>query len=190
MATIAAAENIVAQIREKARELLSSGQVELVIGYRRASDGVTARPAFVRRAEDADTLIFDQTCTHNLGKFILEYRGKSVAVVAKACDTFGINVLLQEKQIIREKVYIIGINCPGVVEVGFGRVRQELQYRCRICQEHAPAVYDFVVGEPIEEKPLDFDPYARVRELEALPAEERVAFWEKHFERCIRCYAC
>ena len=185
-----AVEKVGGQVREKARELLASGQVELVIGYRRASDGVTARPAFIRKAEDADKLIFDQTCTHNLGKYALEHRGKAIAIVAKACDTFGLNVLLQEKQLAREKLYIIGINCPGVMEVAFGRVGTELQYRCLICQEHAPAVHDYVAGDPVEEKPLNFDPYAKVKELESLSHQERVAFWEKQFGRCIRCYAC
>lgn len=184
------AEDIAQQIREKARELLASGQVEVVIGYQRASDGVTARPAFIRKAEDVDKLVFDQTCTHNLAKYVIEKRDKSVAVVAKACDTFGINILVQEKQIAREKLYVIGVNCPGIKEVSFGRVGTELQFRCHICQEHAPAIHDYVVGEPVEEKPLDFDPYAKVKELEALPHEERIAFWENQFERCIRCYAC
>ncbi|MDP2661197.1 MAG: 4Fe-4S dicluster domain-containing protein [Dehalococcoidia bacterium] len=185
-----ASENITRQIREKARELLSCGQVELVIGYRRASDGVTARPAFVRKADDADLMIFDETCTHNLAKYVIEKRGKSVAVVAKACDTFGLNVLIQEKQIDREKLYVIGVNCPGVKETSFGRLGSDLQFRCRMCQEHTPALHDYVVGEAVQEKPLDFDPYARVRELESLSHEERIAFWEQQFSRCIRCYAC
>lgn len=187
---MSASEKITQQIQEKARELLSSGQVELFIGYQRASDGVTARPAFIRKAENVAKLIFDQTCTHNLAKYAIEHRGKSMAIVAKACDTFGINVLIQENQIIREKTYIIGINCPGVVEVSFGQVGDKLQYRCQICQEHAPAIYDYVAGDPVEEKPLGFDPYIQVKVLEALSQEERIAFWEKHFERCIRCYAC
>ncbi len=184
------ADDIAQQIREKAKELLSSGQVEVVIGYRRATDGVTARPAFIRNADHADELIFDQTCTHNLAKYVIEQRGKAVAVVAKACDTFSLNILIQEKQIVREKLYVIGVNCPGIMKVSFGRVETELQFRCQICQEHAPAIHDFVAGQPVQEKPLDFDPYAKVKELEGLPQEERIAFWEHQFERCIRCYAC
>jgi formate dehydrogenase subunit beta len=36
----------------------------------------------------------------------------------------------------------------------------------------------------------DVNEYADVEELEALPIEERRAFWRKQFERCIRCNAC
>jgi coenzyme F420-reducing hydrogenase beta subunit len=178
------------QLRQKARELLSSGQVACVIGYRRGSSGRGARPAFARTPEEADQLIFDESCTHNLAKYLLEKRDQPTAIVAKPCDTFAINVLLQERQLEREKVYIIGLTCTGVVEVGYDTVGEALQGRCLICREHTPPVYDLLIGEPVEERPLEEDPYARVKELEAMSTEERVAFWQRHFERCIRCYAC
>jgi hypothetical protein len=38
-------ENIVKQIREKAKELLNNGTVKCVLGYETGTDGMNARPA-------------------------------------------------------------------------------------------------------------------------------------------------
>ncbi len=177
------------QIGEKARELLSSGVVECVIGYERATDGVTARPLFVYGVEDVDRLIFDDTCIHNLTRYLLNRRDKNTAVVAKPCDSRAINLLLNEKQIEREKVFIIGVACQGVVETRWNQAGETLQARCQLCSQHTPVVYDFLVGEAPPEQPPP-EAYADVLEMEARSAAEREAFWQEQFDRCIRCYAC
>jgi ferredoxin len=51
-----------------------------------------------------------------------------------------------------------------------------------------PVVYDFLVGEAPEVEIND--DYADVAELEEMTPAERVAFWLKQYDRCIRCYAC
>ena len=60
------------QIRDKARELLENGTVECVIGYETGSDGASARPVFIHDAAEADRLVFDNTCSHNLVKYLLD----------------------------------------------------------------------------------------------------------------------
>lgn len=178
------------QIRDKAKELLDSGAVECVIGYERATDGVNARPLFAYEPEELDKLIFDQTCTHNLVKYLLNKKDQATAVVVKPCDSKALNLLLNEKQIQREKVFIIGVVCPGIVETKWNQVSQTLQARCQLCRQHTPLIYDFLVGEPPVEELPPAEPYADVAEIEAKSKAERQALWSEQFNHCIRCYAC
>lgn len=177
------------QIRDKAKELLESEKVESVIGYERATDGVTARPKFVYHTEEVDKLIFDQTCTHNLTRYLINKRDKDTAVVVKPCDSRALNLLLIEKQIQREKVFIIGVVCSGTVEAKWNRPSETLQSCCQICHQHTPVIYDFLVGEPSVEQPSP-EPFADVAEMEGKSITERHSFWVEHFSRCLRCYAC
>ena len=177
------------QIRDKAKQLLDSKAVECVIGYERATDGLTARPAFIYDSAQTDRLIFDNTCAHNLAKYLLNKRGKNTALVAKACDTRSINLLLNEKQVKREEVFIIGVVCEGVVQTRWGQKSDDLLPLCQTCPQHTPPVYDFLVGEkPAEEAATPSFP--DVDEMESKPLEERQDFWTQQFSRCIRCYAC
>ena len=178
------------QVRDKARELLESQAVECVIGYERATDNVGARPLFAYEPGEVARFIFDQTCHHNLTRYLRDKKDKTVAVVAKPCDSRAINMLINEKQLERERVFIIGVVCPGMVEVGWSRPSQELQPLCRYCRQHTPVVYDFLAGEPPAEEPEPSPPYPDVAEMEGRSVAERRAFWSQHFERCIRCYAC
>jgi formate dehydrogenase subunit beta len=61
-------------LRRRARELLESKQVVMVVGYRSASTKGKAQPAFVTRPEDAESLIFDETCGQNLANYLLRVK--------------------------------------------------------------------------------------------------------------------
>ncbi len=181
---------MIQQIQDKARELLQSGKVSCVIGYERATDGVGARPAFVYKAEDVGRLIFDQTCVHNLAKYLLDKKDKPAAIVAKGSDSRAINLLLSEKQIERDKVFVIGAVCPGVFEWGWNRTDRKLQSQCERCRAHVPVIYDYLAGEPVQEPPPPADLYSEEAAMEAKSPEERAAFWEQQASACVRCYAC
>jgi len=182
--------NLTEDIRTKVIELLQNEAVDCVIGYERATDGVNARPMFVYGPGDVDRLVFDQTCAHNLVKYLLNRKGKITGIVVKPCDARAINVLLNEHQLERDKVVIIGVACPGVVETRWGKDSDKLKGACEVCQQHTPVLYDFLVGETPAAEPDVTDPYLDVSGMEAKSAEEKRAFWEDQFGRCIRCYAC
>ncbi len=60
--------------------------------------------------------------------------------------------------------------------------------KCKVCITHKPVIQDVMLGKAeIHFKPDEFDDIA---EIEAMPEGERWAFWEEHFSRCVRCYAC
>ena len=185
-------------IRAKARELLSTGQVECVIGYEVGPRGRT-RPAFVYQPDDVERLVWNRACTHNLTAYLREKLyatkpgtpRKRVAVVVKPCDSRAINVLLAEQQFLREQVHVIGLACEGIVEgAGFEPVSEgQLQARCARCIDRMPVVYDTLIGEPPEVgqvSNLSHD----LAQLEAMTPAERAGFWLSQFDRCIRCNAC
>lgn len=177
------------QIRDKAKELLEGKAVECVIGYERATDGLTARPLFLYDSKQTDRLICDNTCVHNLAKYLLNKKGKKTAIVAKACDARSINLLINEKQVKREEVFIIGMVCEGVVETKWGQKSENLVSLCRTCLQHTPPVYDFLVGDKKTEETVTLS-FSDVDEMGNKPLEERREFWNEQFSRCIRCYAC
>lgn len=190
---------MIEQIRATAREILENKTVDLVIGYEAGSRGTT-RPAFIYSPEEADRLVWNDACTHNLANYIRDKhvppkRGAPPAklgLVLKACDARAVNVLLHENQVPRGDLYLIGVACDGMREdAGFAsRTLGELQGRCQSCKDRVPALYDVLVGEPpvVEAKPPAI--FQELARLEAMTAAERQAFWDAEFERCLRCYAC
>lgn len=185
------------QIRTKAKDLLESQQVQCVIGYELGTHN-QVRPAFIYTPQDVNRLIWNQGCVQNLTLYLHDKkkpakRGEApphVAIVVKPCDSRDINVLLSESQIERERVYVIGVACEGMMDKQAGRQadKETLQARCLRCSERTPVVYDVLIGEP--PKVNSTDDFADVAKLEAMTPQERVAFWLKQYERCIRCYAC
>ena len=74
------------------------------------------RPPLSVSAEDVDRLIWDATCENNLVAFLPKYRGKKVGIMVKGCDSRAIVGLMQEGQVLRENLRIVGVSCPGVVD--------------------------------------------------------------------------
>jgi ferredoxin len=178
-------------IRVRARELLSLGEVGCVVGHEQSPKG-RVRPTFVYDEADADRLVWDRTCYHNLVVYLRDLAMSTrrqdapdrVAVVARPCDVRALNVLIHEEQLARDQVFVIGVACPGMLD-GAGVV----QDYCQRCKERVPVFYDALVGEPPQVEVED-ETWADVCELEALNPTERLAFWAREFDRCIRCYAC
>jgi ferredoxin len=168
-------------IRARARDLLASKQVALVVGYRAGSQG-RAQPAFIERPEDADTLIFDRTCGPNLADYLprVKHKGR-IAVVAKGCDARSILVLVKEGQLDRAQLHIIGTGCEGILDDG------ELSDACATCAHPNPVVSDDLIGEPVPARAPAADPLA---DFEALTPDERWQQLAGDTARCIRCYAC
>ncbi len=189
-------------LREKARELLETGQANVVIGYEWNRKKTRVTPAFVTEAGDVDRLVFNPLCVNNLSIYLTrKYRdiqrlGRP-AIVAKGCDIKNIVVLISEGQVKREDVIIIGMTCSGVVyrqPLWKGELRPEIMpVKCHNCDVRNPHVTDFVIGEPVDftppEEPVGMV-YDKIRELDAMTPGERWTFWTEEFSRCIKCYAC
>ncbi len=190
------------ELREKARELLESGEVGVVIGYGWNRRRTRTTPVFIRRPEDVERLVFNPLCVNNLSVYLtrkypdMKPLGRP-AIVAKGCDIKNIVVLISEGQLKREDVHIIGVRCNGVVyrqELWKGELKPEIMpVKCHNCDVREPHVADTVVGEPVEftppEEPVGMV-FDKIREIDAMSPDERWRFWMDHFSRCIKCYAC
>jgi ferredoxin len=204
-------------LRQAAAQLLAEGKAGVVVGYGRANGGPSAGPAFVRRAEDAERLLFDATCFANLAVYLTKKEVRDlaraggtgvppvgtqagslshrIALVVKGCDLRAVNVLLREHVIERGDVVLIGVRCPGVGE--------PLLPKCTACDVHDPQGCDVVVGEPggtgvggTGVPPVGTQAgslshrYPLVAPIEEMPLDKRWAYWAEQLGNCIRCYAC
>jgi len=161
-------------IKEHASSLLSEG-VECLIGYDK--DG----PCFIDDLNEVERLVWNNQCIHNLTKYLPDFEGR-VGIIIKGCDSLSLVELIKHNQVSRDRVFIIGILCSGMLNE-----KQEKYEKCKNCSHPSPVIYDVLLGEkPV---PREED-YSDVIELESLPHDERFSFWERMFSKCIKCFAC
>lgn len=207
--------NIINDIRETARQLLAEGKVDVVIGYEKGSLPLKATPCFVRTPQDVELLIWDETCENNLATFVPKTPGKK-AIVAKGCDSRSLVVLMQENQLLRDDLYIIGVSCQGVInkkkienvtgEIIAATIADGLisvqgmesasefafaevkDATCQTCRYPNPVMEDIHLGGTVEVQLTT--PFADVLEMESKSDSERQAYFNEQMSKCIRCYAC
>lgn len=164
------------ELREHCRKLLADETVKVVIGYGERG------PVIVTRPEDADRLVWNNRCVHNLTAYLKHKEVRALgkpAIVVKPCDEKSLLVLEKESQLERDGVYVIGLACEGVGEP-----------KCTFCTARTPRQANQSFGEPSGPEPPATPPVNRLAALMALPADERMAFWADQFDRCVKCYAC
>lgn len=204
-------------IREKARELLVDGKVDVIIGYEKGSTPLRSAPCFITDPEDVGRLIWDPSCGINLANY-LKVRKSKVGIIAKGCDSRSTVLLIKENQVEREDITIIGVPCEGVIDtrkiekavgrreiteavisgdeihvkgLGFEKtipLKDYLSVSCNYCRHPNPVLHDVLIGEPVAEN--DVDGYPEVEELNAMTPGERYRFFVNELGDCIRCYAC
>lgn len=207
---------ITSDIREAARQLLAEGKVDVVIGYEKGSLPLKATPCFVHSPEKVDLLIWDETCENNLATFVAKTPGKK-AIIAKGCDSRTLVVLMQENQLLRDDLYIIGVSCQGVIdqkkiEAETGEVIEasitdgkisvkgmegDKEYlfaevkdaTCQTCRYPNPVIEDLHIGETIEVS-QEAAAFADVTAIESKSESERQDYFKAQMSKCIRCYAC
>ncbi|MFH1784773.1 MAG: 4Fe-4S dicluster domain-containing protein [bacterium] len=187
------------ELKNKVKELLKTKQIEVLIGYGRASDGISATPIFIETEEEVEKLVWDSHCVYNLANYLRDFPQKKMGIIAKGCDVKSILVLIQENQLKRENVLIIGIECSGVIdEKKLGDDKESLgeigfDQRCAKCKPAIPQLYDILIAQKDKKthtKEEQEDLYEPVRKFEAKSIQEKFNFWQEEFSRCIRCYAC
>jgi ferredoxin len=178
--------DITKKMREIAKELLEKEKVEMVIGWEKGKQPYQSPPVFITDVNDVENLIWDEYCINNLTRFLMDYKnnGKRIALFVKGCDSRGVIRLIQDKQIEREKLYLIGINCPGVKNKN-----GEIAERCKTCTHPEPVLSDEVIGEKSMHKPSK-ERFEGIQEMENMTPDEKYNFWLKQFDKCIRCFAC
>jgi len=213
-------DTCIEKIRTICADLLAKGEVQKVIGFGEGSIPMASRPIAVTSKDDVEKLVFNATCGLNLANYVADAMPKEgkLAVVVKGCDSRNLVTHMVENQVSRDRLYIIGVPCTGMVdkrkiadlfEDEITEFTEEgdtitivspqktetvskqdvLRHNCQVCTHRNPVVYDVMAGEPVEEQSLD-QPYADVDKIAEMDPEERWAHFQELTKNCIRCYAC
>ncbi len=206
------------QIRTRASTLLAEGRIDGFVGYRQGSGPLRVAPFVARAPAEVEKLVWNPVCAPNLAGALRKYAGQRAGVALKACDARSVAELLRLHQLDRERLYLIGVPCRGMLDpekvtaTAAGRVtslaeegadvvigasgetlRQEraglLLAKCAGCPAAPAEWFDETLHEDVPAPPVG-DRFAAVRALEALEVAERLDFWQRHFSRCTLCYAC
>ena len=202
----------------KAKEIFEAGKADRLLGWKRGEFDWDVTPALFT-AENLDGFVYNGFCGANFSKYLIAETRKSenkVLVFLKPCDTYSFNQLLTEHRFDREKVYVVGIPCDGMLDINKIRAKVEnvssvedgetvkietlwdgettapraelLAERCVNCKSKKHTAYDELIGEDGEV--LDSKRFDEVEALEKMTPDERFAFWQNELSRCIRCNAC
>lgn len=160
-------------VRNKAKELLESGAVNVVIGYGEGSDK-DVRAVFIRKPEDVAKLIYDERCVQNLAFYLMKHEIKHMGKLAVVAPLTVMRAILQvasENQLQESNAYVLGVSGEGnLIEFdGFA------------------AMEKYINGSNLE---IPSNENGRITELESMSAEKRWEFWVSELSRCIKCYAC
>ena len=158
-------------LRNKAKELLTNGDIEFFIAY----EGGTRvpRPCFAASAQDAEKLVFDDQCTGNLAVYLTRkdlVKGKKVAIAASYYALKSICQLFDENQINEDLVKVFGL-VDGTLKQ-FLTIDEIKQY----LKDATP--------------PSKQDDDELIKQIDAMTVEERWTFWTNELSKCFKCYAC
>lgn len=199
--------------------LFDEGRVEHFLGYKKGTVKFKARPLIARSKEDLRDLWVEDFFTPNLTLYLKEIKGR-VGIMVKGCDSRSLVSLLKEGQVKREDLYVVGIPCPGQIDLR--KVENAAAGEPEDLEEISRRGMEILIRASGQErtlqksqafldkctacqypKPLVFDALLSGEYVAPLPeprppedalrkktVPEKWAFWAEQFERCIRCYAC
>lgn len=208
-------------IRKRAEELLADGTVSAVIGWKKGEFFYDETPAVFRSAAELGDFVYDGFSAPNLSKYLIKAAGESggkILALLKPCDTYSFNQLVKEHRVDREKVYALGVECRGMLDIEkirslgirgilgaeerggellvhtlYGeqccRPEDVLPEKCAYCKSKTHALCDELLVTG-DTPPEGKNRFEAVERLEAMTLDERFAFWQGELSRCIRCNAC
>mgnify|MGYP003288804715 FL=1 len=171
----------------RAKELLSNGTVNRVIGWEKGLFEDDQTPRIFTSVEELNkNFVYDEYSVATVSKYLIKETKKEGKILAflKANDTYSFNQLVKEHRVNRENVYIVAV--PSNSEAQKGKIH---------------VVYDEImdsdgkITSKKEESQEDKEAFKKERfemvaKLEAMTADERFAFWQNELSKCIRCNAC
>ena len=209
-------------MKEKALGLLKGKAVNRVLGWKKGELAYDAEPSFFSEPETLGEMVYNAFCGSNLSKYLVgvnKEAGKTL-VFLKPCDTYGLNQLLSEHRVEREKVHVVGIPCRGKLDLdklrdkgvkgilgvkddgkeltieslydlpGEFKREEVLLDKCLACKGSEHKISDELLGESQTVNKSDVDRFEEVSKLEVLSSEEKFEYWRGVLSSCIRCNAC
>jgi ferredoxin len=172
------AEN--AEIMEALRDHLAQKLKELdgVIGLRRAVEGTA--PYLFRPGDDLSQLALEPR--YPLGPIVSllqkRYPQAHFGVVARGCDLRALAEMAKRNQVDPQRLYVFGVACTA-----------EEAEECH-CADPFPRLEKWPQGKTFGQPAPAGSPHPLLAEYPKIPLEERRAFWQKQFAKCIKCYGC
>lgn len=108
------------RVKEKAIELLKSGTVDRVLGWRVGEFFYDLTPGVFESAEEVEKdFVWSVFSAANLSKYLIaeSRKGGKVGVFLKPCDSYSFVQLQKEHRILRENVYAVGVQCDGMCDM-------------------------------------------------------------------------
>lgn len=204
----------------RAVELLESGEVKRVLGWKKGEFCYDESPAVFESVESLkNEFVYDSFSGANLSKYLIAESKKEgkVLVFLKPCDSYSFNQLVKEHRINKDNVYAIGVECHGKLDIerardlgvdgvtGYEDNGEEVIFHTAYGDKKLSRkdvklgkcavckkvnVYNDEMIEIGEKIPSDLDRFEEVAKLEAMTPDERFAFWKGELSKCIRCNAC
>lgn len=103
------------KMRQAAADALAKQGATAVLGWRKKDFWWQTPVAFIENPDDLDQLVWDPFGVYNPVKYLLEEGSchDKVAVFVKGCDSMGLNRLLQDQRLERDRVVVLGLPCSG-----------------------------------------------------------------------------
>ena len=183
---------MIESMRARAKALYNEGKITQVLAW---EEGVFLNypiPAFFTDPKTFDNLVYNRFCSANLGKLLIGIKQKTL-VFLRLCDAQSLKQLMDENQVSRENIYIIAVDCEGIVAVHEGE-EQGLLHQCQQCMKTDHPIFDEVIhidlAQPLNKDENNQAILEEVQRVTSLTNEEKYSFWQSHLARCIRCNAC
>ena len=205
---------------ERAKQLLESGEVARVIGWKKGEFYFDPTPASFENVEELNEFVYNGFCGANLSKYLIQASKKEgkTAIFLKPCDSYSFNQLVKEHRIVRENIYVIAIECQGKLDIE--KIKAQGVSAVTEVEENGENVTvsslygetklnkaDILLGKCasckgkthqvkdeeiiLHEMPAPANNrFDEVAKLEAMTEDERFAFWREQLQKCIRCNAC
>ena len=213
-------KELTVQLRDKARELLDQGKVDVVLGFEESSFPLRVRPSFIWNKRDVDKIVWSFFAENNLAVYLPQLNSSRVGIIGRGCEVRSIVQLIKEKQVQKDKLVVIGVECRGIIDRK--KIEKELPFKITsqevILEKEAIVVKSkgFNKVFPVEDylcsqckrccfpNPVIFDffigekvkpkknagNFPEITQLEQKSSPKRWDYFCQQFERCIRCYAC
>ena len=208
------------EMKQLAIKLLADKTVDKIIGYQQCSFTKETIPLITANLNAVNNLVWNSQCDINLARYVDRTDKQSkIGIIAKGCVSRALVQLIYEKQLNRNNLYIIGLNCGGMVdrrrienEVGNKEILkweekekevivkgkgfeksfkkdEYMNYLCKACKFPVPPVYDELIGGNEPKKTIDQN-YEDLVELESISPDQKWEYFTNIMKNCIRCYAC
>ena len=212
-------------IKNTARRLLADKTAVRIVGWTQGDFLYDPTPAVFDSPESLENLVYGDFCGANLSKYLIRVEkslrwfesaslrnlvdetakpGKT-AVLLKPCDAYSFNQLVHEHRAERDGVYVVGVPCPGMLDIekirALGikslrgvkrdsdkltiqtkdgdiscRLTDVLLSKCLGCKSKTHVVADEVIEPNWTDALTESDRFSQVGQLEAMNAEERYTF--------------